>query len=255
MAKIRDNYGAHKLEVNTGVMNCVLHAWVCSGGDDAGRRADLVLKDMEEKLDEGDESLRPNARSYCLVLRAWSTSSIVEKSQRALEVLERMERRYSEGKLLTRPGERPYSFVINACAFTSGNPDEERKAFQVAVSVMTKMIECDYLEPSSITYSWFILACGRLRVPEHLKEDNIERAFLSCCQDGLVNDFVLNRLKANVSDTFFKHLLSPVIARLPAHQRRRSDLKHQITVFELPKHWTKRRNAKRKSDREKSSVK
>ena len=90
------------------MLSSLLQAWASCGDDDAGRRADLLLRDMEEKSEE-DENLRPNARSYCLVLTAWSKSSSLEKADRALEILERMERRYEEDQQRVRPGERPYS--------------------------------------------------------------------------------------------------------------------------------------------------
>jgi pentatricopeptide repeat protein len=104
MIKLRDDFGADQLEVNTGVMNCVLYAWASCGDDDAGRRADMLLRDMENRFDQGVLELRPNARSYCLVLSAWSKSGCFDKAERALEVLQRMENRYAENKLHARPG-------------------------------------------------------------------------------------------------------------------------------------------------------
>jgi hypothetical protein len=114
---------------------------------------------------------------------------------------------------------------------------------------MAKMMESDYLERASLTYSWFIQACGRLNVPDNIKESNMERAFLSCCQEGLVNDFVLNRLKVAAPEPLFNRLMSPAVARLSNYDKHRDDLKQRISLSHLPKHWTnRRRNQKRSSE-------
>lgn len=246
MLKLRNDFGPEKLEVNTGVMNSVLHAWSCCGDADAGRRADLLLRDMENKFDAGDSEMRPNARSYCLVITAWAKSDSFDKAQRALEVLERMEGRYKKNKINPRTGERPCSLVINACAFTSASPDAETSVFQIAVKLMTKMLkESDYLQPVSLTYSWFIQACSRLHIPAHIRDSNIEHAFLSCCEAGMVNNFVLNRLKVAAPEPLFKRLMSPVLLSLPKHERDKGDLKQRISLSHLPKSWTRKPNRRK----------
>jgi hypothetical protein len=247
MIKLRDEFTADTLEVNTGVMNSALNAWASCGDDDAGRRADVLLKDMEAKFDRGEDHVRPNARSYCLVLSAWSKSGSYDKSERALEVLDRMKKRHAEGKLPVRPGEHPHSLVVNACAFTSASPEAEMFAFKIAVKIMTEMLESDYLEPSSVTYGWFLQACGRLSVPTTVKEENLERAFTRCCERGLVNDFVLNRIKVASSSTLFKRLLAPAIAPL-GYSEGRDDVKDRIALAHLPKDWTRRRRTPNKPD-------
>jgi pentatricopeptide repeat protein len=242
MIKLRDEFSADTLEVNTGVMNSVLNAWASCGDDDAGRRADILLQDMEAKFDRGEDKLKPNARCYCLVLSAWSKSGSYDKAERALQVLDRMKKRHAEGKLHVRPGEHPYSLVVNACAFTNASPEAEMCAFKIAVKTMREMLESDYLEPSSVTYGWFLQACGRLSVPNTVKEENLEQAFTRCCERGLVNDFVLNRIKVASSSALFKRLLSPAISTLP-YNKDREDVKERIALAHLPKDWTRRRRS------------
>jgi hypothetical protein len=200
---------------------------------------------MELQFDCGDETVRPNPRCYCLVLTAWSKSGSCDKAERALEVLERMKRRHREGKLLTRPGEHPFSLVVNACAFTKGaHPDAELAAFNTAVAVFEEMVESDYLEPVSVTYGWFIQACGRMRVPAELKEEHIERAFKRCCDQGFVNDFVLSCLREAASESLLTRLMSRAGAKV-RNVERSSDGKQRISLAHLPKEWTRcRRTSK-----------
>jgi pentatricopeptide repeat protein len=239
--KLRDDFGANELEVNSSVMNSVLNAWASCGDDNAGRRADALLQEMEEKFDDGCAELKPNARSYCLVLSAWSKSGSQNKAEKALEILNRMQKRYAAGKLYARPGEHPHSLVINACAFSNCSPAFEIAAFKIAVDVMTKMTKTDHLSPSSVTFGWFIQACGRLRVPDQIREENLERAFKSCCQRGLVNEFVLMRLKGSARESLFKRLVAPAIKNIDDYDETKDDLKEKILISHLPRDWTTRK--------------
>eukprot|EP00980_Cylindrotheca_fusiformis_P028627 scaffold22620_cov131-Cylindrotheca_fusiformis.AAC.22 len=241
MKNLRDDYGINGLEVNTGIMNTVLNAWASSGDDNAGRRADDRLQEMEQKYDDGCVELRPNTRSYCLVISAWSKSGSPEKAGRAYEVLNRMQDRYAEGKLNGRPGEQAYSLVVNACAFTSCSPEVEASAFKIAVDVMTKMAKNRSLSPTSVAFGWFIQACGSLRVPEHVKEKNLESAFNACCERGLVNNFVLGKLKASAPESLLKRLLAPATGNASDLDGTTDDIMEKITVPHLPPEWTSRK--------------
>ena len=136
--------------------------------------------------------------------------------------------------------------MINTCAFTNASQDAEENVFKIAVKTLTKLIESDYMEPSSSTFGWFIQACERLKIPTEIKESNLERAFHTCCEKGLVNDFVLSRLKVAASDVHFKQLVSPAVRKLRKCDKDRNDLKQQINLSHLPMSWTsKHRNARR----------
>ena len=237
MEKLKADYNANKLEVNTAVMNCVIMAWASCGDENAGRRAQTHLEDMERKYQAGRTELKPDAKTYGLVLNAWSKSGNFDKAQRALDILERMKEEHKKGELHVGPSEHAYSLVINACAFTNNGLDAEAKAFQIAIRVMKELIESDALEPASLTYGWFFQACGRLRVPDNLKDPSIEVAFLRCCEKGLMNDFVLNRLKGAATETLFRKLMAPVASKIPKYDESREKLKQRLLVQHLPSEW------------------
>jgi hypothetical protein len=237
MEKLKANYNANKLEVNTGVLHCVLLAWASCGDENAGRRAETHLEEMKRQYQAGRIELQPNSKTYGLVLNAWTKSGNFDKAQRALDVLERMKEEHQKGELNVGPSEHAYSLVINACAFTNSGLDAEAKAFKIAIKVMKELIGSADLEPSSLTYGWFFQACGRLRVPDHLKDPSIEVAFLRCCERGLMNDFVLNRLKGAATETLFKKLMAPVANKVPKYDQTKEKLKQRLLLQHLPGDW------------------
>lgn len=237
MIKLQRNYNATHLEVNTGVMNCVLNSWAEGvGNDEAGTRAELLLDLMEKKSNEGDNSMIPNHRSYNLVIRTWSKSNNPKKAERALSVLQRAKSRYREKKLDNFPPEYAYSLVIHSCAFSAnGDPSVEKRAFEIAVQVMSELT-ADAPEPSSATYAWFFQVCGRLKVPESSMQDDIERIFKRCCKTKRVNDFVLQSFKQATSDALFAKLVGNCI-ETTGRSVSWGDVKEMVQLSHLPKNW------------------
>jgi len=239
MIKLQRKYNARNLEVNTGVMNCVLNSWAESAGNDqAGVKAEHLLNLME-KSDTGNYNMTPNHRTYNLVLRSWSKSSFHNKAGKALNILHRAKKRYLNQKLSALPSEYTYSLVIHACAFSaSAGPDMKMKAFEIASDVMTMLID-DGIEPSPATYGWFFQVCGRLRIPEKFTKDDIKRLFSRCCDKGRFNEFVLQSLKQATSDMLFANLMLKISENTAGifSQKRKSDTKQTIQLSHLPKDW------------------
>lgn len=237
MIKLQKNHNASNIEVNTGVMNCVLNSWSeCVGHDDAGTRAEHILNLMEKKSGSGTYSMAPNYRSYNLVIRAWSRSKCSNKAEKALGILQRAKNCYLQKKANSMPPEYTYSLVIHACAFSeSDDPNIEKRAFEIAVNIMDELINdvpANRTEPSSATYAWFFQVCARLRLSEGYKSCDIRRFFLRCCEKGRVNDFVLQSLKQATSDDLFAELVEE-----HSSSQERADLKQNVQLSNLPKSW------------------
>jgi hypothetical protein len=231
---LRDEYSSPKMKVSTAVMNSVLLAWVNSGAENSGYRADLHLAEMEASYRNGDNALQPDTRSYGLALSAWSKSNSPEKARRALELLRHMEQQQSEGNNQVHVDEHAYSLVINTCAFCNAAVDVEIDAFDIAVSLFDEMLESSGRQPSSLTYGWFIQACGRLHVDESRRAAAIEKAFTRCCEAGLLSDFVLHRLKGAAADELFWDLIGPWLSTNTSWERK----KQKVSLDQLPKAWT-----------------
>jgi pentatricopeptide repeat protein len=240
---IRDLNEMHntQMTVTTTVMNSVLYAWANSGEDSAGQRAEFHLDEMETRYYFGNDALKPNSKSYGYVISAWSKSKSPEKAQRALRVLRRLE---TQGKIdgndLVVVDDHAYSLVVNACAFCNGAVDVEREAFDIAVSLLNEMMASSTVVPSSLTFGWFIQACGRLRVDKSAREDALGNAFNLCCKAGLVNEFVLHRLKGATSESQFEILVG--------HGLRNGNVKKEhLSLDKLPPAW--RRNCQLQESR------
>ena len=180
-----------------------------------------------------------------MALNAWSKCGSPDKADRALDLLERMKRRHEEGLLGFPPGEHPCGLVINACAFSEGSPQVKENAFRIAVSTMKEMLESKDFEVSSTTFGWFLQACARLDVPEDIREENVRRAFQTCCDRSLVNEYVLNAFKTAASASVFEEMLAPAIPRLQKYDKKQDDLKELIYTQHLPVKWTRPRREPR----------
>lgn len=186
---------------------------------------------MEREYANGNQELRPDTRSYSLFLSAVSKSTGSEKAKTALDVMERMKKQIQQGNPDVAIDEHHYSLAINACAFSNADVESEAEAFKIAASLFDEVVISSVLEPSSLTYGWFLQACGRLRVSDAMKNPYIERAFCLCRDEGLVNDFVLRRLFGAASPELLDKLFSETGIDVARKQ-------NQVKVSMLPPSWT-----------------
>ncbi|KAL3916917.1 MAG: hypothetical protein SGILL_004958 [Bacillariaceae sp.] len=243
MIKLKRDYNAEQIEVNTGVMNRVLHAWQASvGSEESGRRAERLLDLMEEKQDQGNYDMSPNFSSYSKVIGAWSKSPLPDKADRALAVLRRLERRIKIGKMRGKIPEYAYGLVINACAFTqSKDPEQNMRLFHVAQDLLNELIEKadngdERSEPSPTTYGWYFQTLERLNIPEDVKYTAAERAFKLCCARGRLNHFAWSKMKNSITDEQFVKLLEGKYRELKGKSKD-AGVKRTISFSGLPNAW------------------
>jgi hypothetical protein len=192
---------------------------------------------MEREYANGNAELQPDTRTYGLLLSAISKSNGNNKAQDALNVITSMKEQIEAGNTAITIHEHHYSLAINACAFSNNDMDTEHKAFEIATCLFDEISGSTVLEPSSLTYGWFIQACGRLHVSDTLRRQYIKKAFNLCRRHGLVNDFVLRRFLGAASDEMVTTLLSPLEIENPKKVGR-------IKVSMLPAEWKSRVRAK-----------
>jgi len=191
-------------EISCDLINSVLMAWASCGDPAAGSMAEKHLEEMEQEYNNGNVMLRPDSRSYSLVLSAWSTSSSPNKGAKALHILNAMKKQVASNPDVVLD-EHHYGLCINTCAFSNADIQAENEAFQIALMLFNEVVESD-LHVTSLTYGWFIQCCGRLRVPEQMKAEQIERALRLCRSHGLVTDFVMRRLQGAASKDLYERL-------------------------------------------------
>lgn len=229
------------LTIDTKVMNSVLFAWSICGDEDAGRRAEEHLDEMERSCEGGEFSMQPDTKSYELVLSAWSKSSSFDKAKRSLRVLNRMQAQSVKDGRRVRVGEHSYALVINACAFSNSCAETELTAFNISTRLFDEMLQSETLRPTALTIGWFLQACGRLRAPDSVKSPWIELAFSRCCQDGILTDFVLQRLRGAASADLYERL---VLSKMRTNRREKGRI--NVSISDLPRDWS-RNNSKSKN--------
>ena len=243
MIKLKRDYGSNDLEVNTGVMNCVLNAWECcaSVNEDAGLRAERLLDLMEQKSFEGNANITPNARSYCKVIGAWTKSKAPNKVDRAFSIVRRFEKLVKDGIIDPTKIERPYTLIINACSsYLSNDQEVAIRYFNIAVDLMTKLMDelpKDGAQLKPTTYGCFFRTVRRLDIPESLKNKYLERVFKRCYETGRVNNFVFEQFKNATSDKQFRELISHAVLKLSNSQPNDKDFKRMVKLTDLPKEW------------------
>lgn len=149
--------------------NAAMHAWARSGEDDAGERAESILRransraETDSATDEGGvEAAKPNARTFATAIDAWTRSSSPSSALRAHQLLIDAERLYASARdESVRPNVVAYSSVINAYA-RSTLPDKA----SIAVRLLRKMIELSATgenreaTPTLVTYNSVLNACA-----------------------------------------------------------------------------------------------
>ena len=239
---LSEEYNTPKLVINTAVINSVMLAWANSGDECAAHHAEFHLQEMETSFEHGKMELQPDTRSYGLVLSAWSKSSNPEKAKRSLELYRHMEEVQKQEGSDVHVCEHAASLVINACAFSNAAPEDEAAAFEIAVSLFDEMLSSDDKKPSSLTYGWFLQACGRLGVANERRMSSIEKAFTHCCEAGLLNDFVFHRFKGATTEEQFWDLIGPWTSMKPHWERKKS----RMTLEHLPSDGTKNCTSERR---------
>jgi len=221
------------LQIDRTFINSVLFAWANCGDSNAGIHASAHLAEMELAYKRGNVAMRPDSKTYSLVLSAWSTSVAPEKAKNALSIIEAMKQQINEGNPDVVLDEHHFALAINACAFSNSGVEAENEAFRIAARLFDEVVVSDLLQATSLTYGWFLQCCGRLRVPEIVRDAHIERAFRLCCADGLVTDFVVKRLIGAASEDLYDSLMEPSLCAT-------RKLKGRISRSLLPPEWTRR---------------
>jgi hypothetical protein len=105
------------VEPTTWTCNAVLEAWAHSEAKDAGRRAEVVLRNMYHLYDAGFHNIQPDVESYNWVMFAWTKSKHSDAGKMSERLLVDMIRKLKEPKYShLKPDAKSYGLVILAQA-------------------------------------------------------------------------------------------------------------------------------------------
>ena len=231
---------------NTTCFTAVIDAWARSRDIDAPRNAEALLEKMEQLHGQGYEDVRPDVISFNAVINAWaksrdmnayehakrvfgqmqgmgqaaepdvltytslinalSVSSVPDKAEKAFNMLLEMETMTSKGNRDVAPTSITFGAVMKACARTSGNQQVKRKALRVALGVCDKLRRSPYLSIDPLIYDpLFTTIANASKGQEYIKL--VSEVFKLCCEDGVLNDVILQTLRRRAPKDVFAKLV------------------------------------------------
>ena len=179
---------------------------------------------MEQRYRDGDNDFKPNTRTHTSVIDAWAKSGEKGAAKRAEQILGSMETLYKKtGDPDVKPNVHTANAVCNACAFTKLDQDR-MEALEIAFRVFDWINSQDDMQADAYTYTILLSVCANL-LPREDRATRFNRArdlFVSCCESGYVNDYVMRKLRQTVSEEEYLSLVH-----------------YRTECSSLPKEWTR----------------
>lgn len=213
--------------------NNVLHILTLSKSPKAIDHAKKLFKTLHP---ESDVLGGPDAETYRCMLDIWCCSKYPETLNNALELLAELKDNLHDKPTMTAsPASRlaavnAFNSFIRVCGASSSSKKdilERRKIVTIALRSMEDMKTIGLL-PNSGTYTALVEACDHL-LPSSAGQERqqvLENVFQRACDDGLINQCLLEQFKSTASTYLFTKLVVARSAQL-----------EDIKV--LPESWTR----------------
>lgn len=243
----RDEIGK-EVKPNVISYNTVLKAWSLSNDVDAAKNAQSLLNKMETNDENGvrpnivsyntvisaivrngtaesivsaknvllqqmvKNNVMPDVVSFTTLMRGVARSNMRDKANQAQHILRSLQEFYKTGNDDIKPNILSYNTVLNACAFSGHyGISTKKEAFLIAISTYNEIRNCEYVEPDSVTYGSMLKICSNLMPKSGKSRTSLaKQIFKECCSKGLVNEFVLNALRASISQEDFSNIFNCV---------------------------------------------
>ena len=217
MLKLQEG-GREECRPDSTSFNSVIDAWAKSGDKNAYAHAQEIFQQMQ--------SIEPSALTYNSLINALAVSSVPDKATKAFDIFLEMENTAN-----VSPDTFTFGAVMKACARTTGNREAKRKALRVALETFDKLRRTSQLASAEpMVYDpLFITIANASKGKEYAKL--VTEIFKFCCQDGVLNDWILQNLRRNSPREVFENLIGH-------HAYGGGD----VSVADLPPEWS--RNAK-----------
>ena len=196
--------------------NNVLEAFTVSKSPKATETAGALLSAFEEaaksEIDGKSEtgSLRPNANTYKFVFEILANSKMSNKVPRAEEVLQQMIQQPVQ-MLEEGSGKESILAAFNSFIRVCANPSvkdemERRKIMKIAFKAVDDMRALG-LRPNAGTYTALLEASHNLLPEGNDRQRVVETVFQSCCEEGYVDQTVLEKLQSAASTYLYTKLV------------------------------------------------
>ena len=221
--------GDDRCSPNTITYNTVMDILSKGSGTDLGVRAEAILNQMEKLYQSGRQKVKPSANSYRTCMSAWARSNHCGKVPRAQAILDRMKEASRSGDRDLRPCVLAYNTLLNCCSFPVGGPDEREYAASVVLKTLQELRDSDTGGPDFISYLSALKAIGRCIPCAKRRDELVEKEFACCCDDGQVNELVLQELQQASANEYTKQFGSAnpreAASQVPREWRRNISLR------------------------------
>ena len=187
------------LEPNGLTYTSVLKALSRSQKGTAVQKAEELLNEMESAFQHGNAALEPTSIHYNVVMDVHAKSPYCDKAVQADRLYQRM---MELGRDNAKPNIITYNSILRACANTFGNKSSKEAALTIATKSFQSILTSKDIEPSSITFLFFMKAIRKLVGDEtggnhgiSKQHEMLAKCFRYCCRLGLLNDVVLQQAK------------------------------------------------------------
>ncbi|CAJ1954395.1 unnamed protein product [Cylindrotheca closterium] len=185
--------------------NNVLEALTISKNTKATRHAETLLTALEEADTSAVDGLKPNAESYKFTFDVWKNSKSPNKVPRSLNILRRMTDRAEFSTDADQTYVPAFSSFIDVCA-NCGSTENSRKTMTLVLRIFDEM-RSNGLQPDSSTYAALLEACNNLIQDGQERQKVLKRVFVKACDDGYVNQTVLEQFKKSASTYSFANVV------------------------------------------------
>ena len=200
-------------------------------GKDAVTHVEELLTTLEAK-GRSDPRMLPDYYSYTAAITAFARSDRIDKAEKAFGTLERMLKAVREGNMAATPTTHSYNAVLNACAFTNGDGIAKRRAFDIAMKILSLLKAKG--TPDHTTYGTLLRIFATLLPDKREREPLVDEIFQTACETGNVGPMVITQLR--FASTPNQHI------RLTGRE-----VVGSTSVRDFPKSWT--RNVRENSGR------
>uniref|UniRef100_A0A7S2Y9L3 Pentacotripeptide-repeat region of PRORP domain-containing protein n=1 Tax=Entomoneis paludosa TaxID=265537 RepID=A0A7S2Y9L3_9STRA len=190
----------------------VLNAWANQADSNGAYRAQQIFDHMQS-LSLEQRGFHISIMMPNIVIKAIARSGDVDAVSRAEDILIRLENDFLFDRSTLRPDVTTYSSVINCCAYFRHNAGKA-EALEVALRTFRKLCDMDGDKPNNITFGTLFKAISNLMPQEDEQRETLTRSlFDKCCEEGLVDPFVLSQIRA-ASPQLFEELIEETGGKL-----------------------------------------
>ena len=202
----------------------LLSALAQSRQREAGSLAEAYLQEM------WNTGVTPSVIHYNAALDVWAKSPRADKAVYAFQLFDQMQR------MGIAPDGITYNTLLAVTSNVFGTEELKKSALQQGLHVFAALQDDPDFEPTTLSYHYWFKTLRKLMPPTPSRKEVVRQAFQLCCQQGCLNDMVLQYiLKFLVTEEQqeVQNVLGDEVARL------RSQQTGEISVSNLPASWSR----------------